>query len=220
MDKPDKIKQTVRTLRRALNYEGLYEKDAPVEPFALFEKWITSAVKKEKFEPNAMTLATVSADGRPNARTVLLKDYSPQGFVFYTNYASRKGEDIQAHPQVSVVFYWPSLSRQVLINGEVSKIDREASVEYFHSRPRASQIAAYVSHQSHMVTGREDLEARFKQAESDFKDQDIPCPENWGGYLLVPERIEFWQGRPDRLHDRLCYTLIAEGEWSRERLAP
>lgn len=216
----DKLtKQIVRNLRRGLNYKGLEEKTAPKAPFALFEKWIDAAVSKQAFEPNAMTLATVSADGTPSARTVLLKDYSPEGFVFFTNYNSRKGRNLKDNPKASLVFYWPVLSRQVLIDGITEKVDRETSQEYFHSRPRKSQIAAAVSHQSHKVENRQELEKQFQAWEEKYKGKTIPCPKEWGGYVLIPRRIEFWQGRPGRLHDRLCYTRKG-GVWKRERLAP
>lgn len=220
MSKENPIKKVVRTLRRALNYSGLYEKDASDDPFIQFEGWMKVAVEKETFEPNAMTLATASKEGAPTARTVLLKDYSPEGFVFYTNFNSRKGQHLTGNPQASVVFYWGSLSRQVLIDGHVSQVDRQTSVDYFHSRPRGSQIAAYVSNQSQAVESRQELETKAKEVKEQFKDQEIPCPENWGGFCLAPSRIEFWQGRPDRLHDRLCYTKIAPSAWQRERLAP
>lgn len=220
MEKPDKIKQAVRTLRRALNYEGLYEKNVPDEPFALFDAWMEVAVKKNKFEPNAMTLATVSKDGQPHARTVLLKDYSSDGFIFFTNYNSRKGIDLESNPKAALKFYWPELSRQILIDGQVEKISRKDSIEYFHSRPRSSQIAAYISNQSHVVKDRQELKSLFQKAEEEFKGEEIPCPEWWGGYVLTSSRIEFWQGRPDRLHDRLCYASVEGGAWNYERLAP
>lgn len=219
-NKVSHAKKVIRTLRRALNYKGLNEKDTPQDPFVFFDQWINQAISKESFEPNAMTLATASKEGKPSARTVLLKDYGPQGFIFYTNYESRKGDDLSANPQASLVFYWGSLSRQVLIDGKVEKVKREDSIAYFHSRPRSSQIAAYVSAQSHAVPDRNFLEDRMKAAAKEFKNTAIPCPIHWGGYRLKPDRIEFWQGRTDRLHDRLCYTHQSNGSWRRERLAP
>ncbi len=214
------VKKTVRTLRRALNYGGLYEKDVSNDPFEQFAKWIKDAVEKEMFEPNAMTLCTASKDGTPTARTVLLKDYTNEGFTFYTNYNSRKGQNLTDNPKASLVFYWGSLSRQVLIDGNVSLVDRETSVEYFHSRPKGSQLAAYASNQSHIVKNRDELETKIKEVEQKFKGKKIPCPDNWGGYLLNPLRIEFWQGRADRTHDRLCFTRKEDGSWLMERLAP
>ena len=214
------IKKTLRTLRRAVNQSGLDEKDAGPDPIALFEKWIVAAVEKEAFEPNAMVLATASPDGHPTARTVLLKDYGPDGFVFFTNYASRKGEQLTANPRASLVFYWGILMRQVLIDGTIARTDRQTSEEYFHSRPRGSQLAALVSAQSRPVANRAELEQLLKDAEEKYKDSEVPCPEGWGGYVLNPARIEFWQGRADRVHDRLCYTRNGEGAWKLERLAP
>jgi len=220
MSKPRILKNVIRDLRRALNYRGLYEKDAAADPLVQFESWLKDAVDKEQFEPNAMTLATASADGRPSARTVLLKDFGPGGFVFYTNYTSRKGDQLTANPQASLVFYWASLSRQVIIDGTVEKTGRAESEEYFHSRPRGSQIAACASAQSRPVNGREELETKAKGLTAQYKGAEIPCPDNWGGYRLIPSRIEFWQGRPDRLHDRLAYRRNADQTWTRERLAP
>ena len=219
MSKTNPIKQVVRNLRRALNYAGLYEKDVCADPFEQFEGWMKDAVKKEAFEPNAMTLATASKDGKPTARTVLLKDYSPEGFTFYTNFSSRKGQNLIDNPQASLVFYWASLSRQVLIDGTIVKTDRQNSEDYFHSRPRGSQIAAFISEQSSVVKDRTQLEDKVKEIEEKYKDQEIPCPENWGGFLLKPIRIEFWQGRPDRLHDRICFTQDGQ-KWKSSRLAP
>jgi pyridoxamine 5'-phosphate oxidase len=214
------VKKTVRTLRRALNYGGLYEKDISSDPFEQFAKWMKDAVEKETFEPNAMTLATASKEGVPTARTVLLKDYDSQGFTFFTNYNSRKGQNLNSNPKASLVFYWGSLSRQVLIDGDISLVSRESSVEYFHSRPRGSQIAAYASNQSHLIQNRDELKATIKDIERKFKGKEVECPDNWGGYLLNPSRIEFWQGRPDRTHDRLCFTKTDENIWKMDRLAP
>ncbi len=214
------IKKTLRNLRRAVNMSGLDETEAGPDPLVLFEKWLAAAIKKTDFEPNAMTLATASPDGRPTARTVLLKDFGPEGFVFYTHYASRKGDQLARNPHASLVFHWPVLMRQVLIDGTVTRTSAESSAEYFHSRPRGSQIAAYVSAQSHPVQDRAELVAKVKAAEAEFKGKEIPCPPQWGGYILLPLRIEFWQGRADRMHDRLCYTRIDDRSWKLERLAP
>ena len=220
MSKPKVVKEVIRNLRRGLNYKGLYEKDASDDPFVQFEEWVKAAVDKETFEPNAMTLATSSKDGKPTARTVLLKDFSPEGFIFFTDYNSRKGQALTDNPQASLVFYWASLSRQVLIDGTVKKVDRQTSEEYFHSRPRGSQVAAFASDQSHVIKGRDELVAKIAETKEKYKNEEVPCPETWGGVCLIPSRIEFWQGRPDRTHDRLCYTKQPDGFWNRERLAP
>lgn len=214
------IKKTLRTLRRAVHMSGLDEKEAGNDPILLFEKWIVAAVEKESFEPNSMVLATASKEGQPTARTVLLKDYSPEGFIFYTNYDSRKGLDLAENPVASLVFYWGVLMRQVLIDGTVTKVDRATSAEYFHSRPRGSQLAAYVSAQSQPVKDRQELTDQMKAAEKTWKGKEIPLPEEWGGYLLNPQRVEFWQGRADRMHDRLCYIKAEDGSWTLQRLAP
>ncbi|MCA9406670.1 MAG: pyridoxamine 5'-phosphate oxidase [Candidatus Omnitrophica bacterium] len=218
--KNDKVKTTIQNLRRALNYKGLYEKDAPAQPWSLFEKWLQAAIAKSDFEPNAMTLATASKNGMPSCRTVLLKDYSPDGFVFFTNYDSKKGRNLAENPKASLLFYWPVLSRQVIIEGKVKKVSRQQSEEYFHSRPPASQAAASISPQSRAVTDRDALTEKMKSLETKYKNKIIPCPVNWGGFILQPKRIEFWQGRPDRLHDRLSYSKLKSGRWRRVRLAP
>jgi pyridoxamine 5'-phosphate oxidase len=214
------LKTVIRNKRRALKFAGLYERDASNDPFDQFDRWLNQALKSEPFEANAMTLATSSASGQVTARTVLLKDYDSSGFVFYTNKNSRKGRNLRLNPQASLVFYWGSLSRQVLIDGVMEEINRDKVVDYFQSRPRRSQIAAYVSQQSQSVANRSELEKKMDEIEKKFKGRQIPCPEYWCGYRLKPLRIEFWQGRPDRLHDRLCYTPRKSGVWKRERLAP
>lgn len=213
-------KKTVRSFRRDLNFKGLNESDTSDNPFDQFEKWMKDAIDNEPFEPNAMMLATSSVKGISTARVVLLKDYSEGGFTFYTNYNSRKGQNLDENPNASLVFYWGSLSRQVLIDGDVVKVGRETSEEYFHSRPRGSQIAAFASDQSQTVKNRQELEAKVKEVEAQFKNKEIPCPLGWGGFCLIPNRIEFWQGRSDRTHDRLCYTLLEDSSWKRERLFP
>jgi pyridoxamine 5'-phosphate oxidase len=171
-------------------------------------------------EANAMSLATVAADGKPSVRTVLLKGIDARGFVFYTNYDSRKGRELAANAHAALVFYWPELERQVCISGIVSKLPREESERYFHSRPKGSQIAAVASPQSSAVPDRASLEKTFHDLASKFSSTAIPMPENWGGYALSPERIEFWQGRASRLHDRFCYSRTADGSWEMQRLAP
>lgn len=171
-------------------------------------------------EANAMALATVGADGKPSVRTVLLKGADARGFIFFTNYGSRKGMELAANPAASLVFYWPELERQVCVAGSVTKLPRAESEQYFHSRPRGSQIAAVASQQSRPVPHREVLEARVAEVEREFSNRPVPMPESWGGYVLAPERIEFWQGRASRLHDRFSYVRQAEGHWQIERLSP
>jgi pyridoxamine 5'-phosphate oxidase len=207
-------------MRRPHRNRGLSEKSAPREPLAFFERWLREAVAKVPLEPNAMTLATSSQAGAPRARTVLLKDFSGEGFVFFTNYASRKAQELSANPRACLMFYWPRLSRQVIIEGRVSKVSRRRSQEYFRLRPRASQAAASISAQSRPVASRRALEAAMKRFEEKYKGKDIPCPPFWGGYVLKPVRMEFWQGRPNRLHDRLLYSKLKSGRWKLSRLAP
>ncbi len=220
MSKENNIKRELHQHRREPDFAELDEKNISANPFDLFEQWIKLALEKEKFEPNAMTLATTSKDGAPTARIVLLRDYGPEGFVFFTNYESRKGKNLKENPQASLVFYWPSMSRQILINGNVHQTERSVSEEYFQSRPRQSQIAACASAQSRSLSSREELTGLVIDIENKFKGKEIPCPPHWGGYCLKPKRIEFWQGRPNRLHDRICYTGQSEGIWQLTRLAP
>lgn len=171
-------------------------------------------------EANAMSLATVGSDGKPSVRTVLLKGVDQRGFVFFTNYESQKGRELASNASAALVFYWPELERQVCVSGTVSKVPREESERYFHSRPKGSQLAAAVSRQSSPVPDRATLEKVFRELEAKYAGNSVPVPENWGGYVLRPERIEFWQGRASRLHDRFCYQLTASGNWDIQRLAP
>jgi len=207
-------------LRKDYSLSGLLEKDLARDPFRQFDKWFQEAQAAKLVEPNAMTLATATRDGRPSARTVLLKGVDGRGFVFYTNYESRKGRDLAENPRATLLLPWLALERQVIIEGTVSKITREESAAYFHSRPRASQLGAWVSQQSSIITSRAPLEDAMKALEKKHAGAEVPLPPAWGGYRLAPETVEFWQGRRSRLHDRLRYRREASGTWTVERLAP
>lgn len=200
--------------------EGLIEALAGDDPLALFARWFDEALRVEGGDPTAMALATATADGRPSVRMVLLKGYGEDGFVFYTNYGSRKARDLDGNPYASLMFHWRALERQVRIEGTVTRVSDEESDAYFRSRPFESRVSVYASHQSQPVSDREALDARYAQVAARFASGDVPRPRWWGGYCVRPETIEFWQGRSHRLHDRLCYTRLDAGEWRRERLAP
>ena len=206
-------------LRQNYARADLTEASAPDDPFAFFEQWFDEARAAGVREPNAMTLATVGADGQPAARIVLLKGQNARGFVFYTNYESRKGDDLAAHPHAALVFWWEPLERQVRIEGTVEKVAAKLSDAYFASRPRGSRLGAWASDQSRVVDDRAELEARLDEVEEEYDDGHIPRPPHWGGYRVLPTRFEFWQGRPNRLHDRLEY-IPADGAWTIRRLAP
>ncbi|CAM2891106.1 pyridoxamine 5'-phosphate oxidase [Rariglobus hedericola] len=207
-------------LRKDYSLSGLLEKDLARDPFRQFDKWFQEAEAAKLVEPNAMTLATATKDGRPSARTVLLKGVDGRGFVFYSNYESRKGRELAENPRASLLFPWIALERQIIIEGTLAKITREESDAYFHSRPRASQLGAWVSQQSSIITGRSVLEDAMKALEKKHAGAEIPLPPAWGGYRLAPETVEFWQGRRSRLHDRLRYRRETDGTWIVERLAP
>jgi pyridoxamine 5'-phosphate oxidase len=209
----------VADLRRNYTQGGLVEADADRNPIEQFKIWFEQAIAANLLEPNAMTLATVTADGKPSARIVLLKDYDDRGFVFYTNYKSRKGLELQHNPHAVLVFLWGDLERQVRIEGRVEVVNDEISDAYFHSRPLGSQLGAWASEQSSVVASRAELEQRIAHLEAEYRDREIPKPDHWGGFRVIPTEIEFWQGRPNRLHDRLRYSWI-DGNWKIERLAP
>jgi len=205
-------------MRQAYRSAGLREEDLAPGWTAQFARWLAEAIAAQLPEPNAMVLATAATDGRPSARTVLLKGYDEAGLVFYTNYDSRKGRELTANPRASAVFPWIALSRQVVLTGDVVQVSREQSAAYFHSRPRGSQLGASASPQSQVIGGRRDLDLAWERAEAACPDE-IPLPERWGGFRLAPEAVEFWQGQTDRLHDRLRYRRTDAG-WIVERLAP
>jgi len=198
----------------------LNEADVAADPIAQFERWFADARQAGLPEVNAMTLATADASGAPSARIVLLKDVDVRGFSFFTNYASRKGNDLTSNPRAALCFYWQPLERQVRIEGVVERVSREESEAYFRTRPIASQIGAWASAQSSVVADRAALERREKDLAERYRDAQVPLPDFWGGYRLVPATVEFWQGRPSRLHDRLRYRRGAEGGWIIERLSP
>ena len=206
-------------LRREYLGEPLDERHSEADPLAQFAAWMAQAREVEP-DPTAMTLATATRDGRPSARVVLLKGVDEQGFVFYTNYESRKGRELAENARASLVFYWPSLNRQVRVGGAVEQVSAEQSDAYFAARPADSRLAAIVSPQSDPIAHREALEALFAQAQARHPDGNVPRPRFWGGYRVVPDEIEFWQGRASRLHDRLRYRRTPDGGWMRDRLAP
>jgi len=207
-------------LRKDYTLAGLNESDLARDPFRQFDKWFTEAGAAKIAEPNAATLATATRDGRPGARTVLLKGLDGRGFVFYTNCESRKGRELEANPRAVLVFPWLALERQVIVEGPVTKVAREEAEAYFHSRPLAHQLGAWASPQSTIVSGRGVLDDNFKVLEKKHAGRSVPPPPHWGGFRLNPETVEFWQGRRNRLHDRLRYRREADGSWVVERLAP
>ncbi len=198
----------------------LNESDADPNPFRQFQRWFGEAEAEIPILPNAMTLATATPDGVPSARVVLLKSFDEEGFVFYTNYESQKGTEMDENPVAALVFYWAEFARQVRISGRVTRTSREESEAYFNTRPKDSQLGALASRQSEVISSREVLEAKMAELVKEHKDKPVRLPLFWGGYRLAPETIEFWQSRPSRLHDRLRYTKQEDGRWRIERLSP
>jgi pyridoxamine 5'-phosphate oxidase len=212
---------SIADLRQNYTLAGLSETDVTAHPIQQFQVWFQQALEANLIEPNAMTLATATPDGKPTARIVLLKGFSEEGFIFYTNYESQKGQQLIANPYAALVFLWDKLERQVRIEGKVEQLQPKESEAYFHSRPRASQLGAWVSDQSRVIRDREILEQKLTALKTQYtEDTTIPLPPHWGGFRVVPNRIEFWQGRPNRLHDRLVYDLQTDGGWQIQRLAP
>ncbi len=199
---------------------GLDEKVIDRDPIKLFQSWLADAVEAKLPLPEAMTLATATPDGRPSARMVLLKQVDHDGFVFFTNYRSAKARQLDANPYAALVFYWAELDRQVRVEGSVTRTSEQESRDYFQTRPRESQIGAWASSQSDVISGRDVLEQRARELETLYCDRDIDCPEHWGGYRLLPERIEFWKSRVGRLHDRILYERQPDASWAISRLAP
>ena len=210
----------LRSVRQEYNKKGLSRDNIPTNPFLLFEQWLAEAISSQVNEPTAMLVGTVSPQGQPATRTVLLKELRAEQFVFYTNYNSRKGQHLQQNPAISLSFVWHELERQVHIEGKASKLASNISDEYFHSRPFNSQIGARASLQSQYIESRNELMQRFEQESALWKNKEVPRPENWGGISILPHRFEFWQGRPSRLHDRFLYELDQDKQWHIHRLSP
>jgi len=234
---------SIADLRREYNLTGLRRRDLEADPIRQFKRWfeqaqgarasgrlrkffiglyksLLMAAGAEPMDLTAMTLATADKQGRPSARVVLLKGVDERGFIFYTNYQSRKGHELEENPQAALVFYWSDQERQVCVAGQISKLSPAESDAYFKTRPRGSRLAAWASRQSEAIADRAALEAAWKQMEAQYPGEDVPRPPHWGGYALSPERMEFWQGRANRLHDRFCYTRQADDTWRIERLSP
>lgn len=214
------ISKDLANLRREYRIRPLHRTDLDPDPIAQFDRWFNEAMEVEAMDANAMNLATVSSDGQPSVRMVLLKYYDSAGFVFYTNLGSLKAEEIKANSRVALLFYWHELHRQVVITGTADRISTAESVRYFMRRPRDSQIGAWVSRQSSLISSRAVLESEFAKMKEKFAHREVPLPSFWGGYRVAPTSIEFWQGRESRLHDRFMYRLTDDGGWDVGRLAP
>ncbi|MGM0507330.1 MAG: pyridoxamine 5'-phosphate oxidase [Bacteroidota bacterium] len=218
--KDEQVPVDLAGLRERYTRSGLLEKDLPDDPLHLFRQWITEAVNSSVAEPNAMSLSTVKADGTPDARMVLLKGIEEGTLFFFSNYDSEKARDLEKQPQAAGCIWWPELERQIRFVGSVEKLTRAESEGYFARRPRESQIGAWASRQSEPIAGREVLQRRVSEFEKRFEGSEVPCPERWGGYRIIARKIEFWQGRPGRLHDRIRYRILEGSRWKFERLSP
>jgi pyridoxamine 5'-phosphate oxidase len=207
-------------MRKEYTHAALHETDMARDPVTQFATWFQEAVAADVPEPNAMTLATSTPDGKPSARIVLLKHYDDRGFTFHTNYESRKGREIEANPFVALVFFWHALERQVRIEGRVERTSEAESDNYFQTRPVGARLGAWASKQSGVIPDRKAMEARLRELEEDYRDGNIPRPPHWGGFRVEPLAIEFWQGRANRLHDRFQYVRMSDGDWKLDRLAP
>jgi pyridoxamine 5'-phosphate oxidase len=210
----------MKDLRREYASRTLDEGEADPDPIAQFRAWFAEASAADILDVNAMTLATASASGEPALRTVLLKDVDERGFTFFTHYDGPKGRDLASNPRAGLLFFWPPLERQVRITGAVTRVSRAESESYFASRPIDSQCAAWAARQSDVLANRSALETAYAAVKERFAGASVPCPPNWGGFRVAPEQLEFWQGRPGRLHDRILYTRLGDGTWARTRLAP
>ena len=207
--------------RKSYEKKELLEANCPENPIELFQEWFLNADQTDTVdESNAMTLSTIGTDGFPKSRVVLMKKFTWEGFIFYTNYSSEKGKAMASNKNVCLSFFWPSLEQQIIIKGKAEKIAENLSDGYFESRPDGSKLGAWASNQSSVVSSREELDQNLKSFENKYKNQEIPRPNHWGGFIVKPESIEFWQGRPNRMHDRIRYTLQKNFNWKMERLAP
>ena len=214
------MNRDIASIRRDYQLASLDEASSSLHPMDQFEHWWEEAIASNIDEVNAFVLSTINAAGAPSSRVVLLKNLTPQGFVFYTNYESAKGKEIEANPLVAINFFWKELERQVRITGTIKKVSTEESEQYFHSRPLGSQVGAWSSPQSQVIPNRAYLEGLMAANEEKYKEGVVPLPPHWGGYIVHPTHVEFWQGRSSRLHDRIKYTLEANGQWTKVRLAP
>lgn len=219
MDEPPTLSE-LSGLRHEYDTHGLRRADLHADPIEQFRAWFAAALASEMRDVNAMSLATATPDGKPSVRIVLLKAVDDRGFCFFTNYDSEKGQHLEANPHASLCFYWTILERQVRISGPVERTSREDSAAYFHSRPVGSRLGAWVSKQSDVIDSRKILDARMEEMRERYHNTEIPLPPHWGGYRLKPQEVEFWQGRPNRLHDRFRYTRRDDGTWQIDRLAP